>query len=360
MKSNMRQKPYKLLPDFEWSDIDVSSSVQLDELYSLLHNHYVEDMDEIFRLDYSRDFLRWALTPPNYLPELHIGVRVRKTNKLCAFISAIPVHVRVYNQSYPMAEVNFLCIHKKLRGARLTPLLIKEIKRRANLSGISKALYTSGSILSEKPISQCQYFHRFLNVRKLIDVGFTDIPHNSTIMKIINTYQVPSKIMTRGLRPMLDKDISSIHNLLQDHLDQFKLVMCFDTEEEVRHWLLPRKGIIQSFVVESDSGEITDFISFYHLPSTIIGHPRYSVLNTAYSFYSVANKTPYEQLLNDMLVLGAKDNFDVFNALNLLDNKVQILENLKFCPGDGGLNFYIHNHIDSKPISTSDVGVLLF
>ena len=32
---------------------------QLDEVYSLLYNNYVEDDDNMFRFDYSRDFLKW-------------------------------------------------------------------------------------------------------------------------------------------------------------------------------------------------------------------------------------------------------------------------------------------------------------
>ena len=34
-----------------------------------------------------------------------------------------------------MAEINFLCVHKKLRAKRLAPVLIKEVTRRINLKG---------------------------------------------------------------------------------------------------------------------------------------------------------------------------------------------------------------------------------
>jgi len=33
--------------------------VQVDEVYKLLSENYVEDDDNMFRFDYSRDFLRW-------------------------------------------------------------------------------------------------------------------------------------------------------------------------------------------------------------------------------------------------------------------------------------------------------------
>src|SRR3989338_5148524 len=52
-------EPYALLAEFEWSDVAVENKAQLDELYDLLYNNYVEDDDAIFRFDYSRAFLTW-------------------------------------------------------------------------------------------------------------------------------------------------------------------------------------------------------------------------------------------------------------------------------------------------------------
>ena len=53
----------------------------------MLNENYVEDDDNMFRFDYSTDFLEWALTPPGYIADLHLGVRNQKNNKLMAFIS---------------------------------------------------------------------------------------------------------------------------------------------------------------------------------------------------------------------------------------------------------------------------------
>lgn len=41
------------------------------------------------------------------------------------FISAIPARVRVNSATIDMVEINFLCVHKKLRAKRLAPVLIK-------------------------------------------------------------------------------------------------------------------------------------------------------------------------------------------------------------------------------------------
>jgi len=106
------------------------------EVYTLLKNNYVEDDDHMFRFEYSIEFLRWVLCPPNYIPNWHVGIRAEKDNKLLAFISGIPVKVNIWDQSVKMAEINYLCVHKKLRSKKIAPSLITEVTRRVNLKKI--------------------------------------------------------------------------------------------------------------------------------------------------------------------------------------------------------------------------------
>ena len=54
-----------------------------------------------------------------------------------------------------MVEINFLCVHKKLRSKRVAPVLIREVTRRVNCRGIFQAVYTAGVVLP-KPVSSCR------------------------------------------------------------------------------------------------------------------------------------------------------------------------------------------------------------
>ncbi|PIO64966.1 Myristoyl-CoA:protein N-myristoyltransferase protein [Teladorsagia circumcincta] len=55
----IRQEPYSLPDPFMWSDVDLNDEKQLQELYNLLTENYVEDDDNMFRFDYSAAFLKW-------------------------------------------------------------------------------------------------------------------------------------------------------------------------------------------------------------------------------------------------------------------------------------------------------------
>ena len=135
-REEVRQEPFSLPAGFQWDTLHLDDPLVLKELYVLLNENYVEDDDNMFRFDYSPEFLAWALKPPGFLKEWHCGVRVSKSNKLVGFISAVPAHIRIYEKTKQIVEINFLCVHKKLRAKRLAPVLIKEITRRVNITGI--------------------------------------------------------------------------------------------------------------------------------------------------------------------------------------------------------------------------------
>lgn len=168
--SELRADPYALPDGFKWETLNINDPLVLTELYTLLNENYVEDDDAMFRFDYQPEFLKWALQPPGWLPDWHIGVRVVKSGLLVGFISAIPGRVRIYEKDEQIVEINFLCVHKKLRSKRVAPVLIREVTRRVNLTGIFQAVYTAGVVLP-KPIATCRYWHRSLNPKKLIQVS---------------------------------------------------------------------------------------------------------------------------------------------------------------------------------------------
>jgi hypothetical protein len=141
-----------------------------------------------------------------------------------------------------MVEINFLCVHKALRSKRLAPVLIKEVTRRVNMQSaapplpcpcpcpalrpalrpvlrcalpcalpcaalltcvwcmwcvcvgspdIWQAVYTAGVVLP-KPVAQNRYYHRSLNPKKLIEIGFSRLQPRMTLARTIKLYKLPA------------------------------------------------------------------------------------------------------------------------------------------------------------------------
>uniref|UniRef100_H2YR95 Glycylpeptide N-tetradecanoyltransferase n=1 Tax=Ciona savignyi TaxID=51511 RepID=H2YR95_CIOSA len=354
-KVHVREEPYSLPVEFEWDTVDLGNPNQLEEVYKLLNENYVEDDDNMFRFDYSAGFLQWSLRPPGWIQDWHCGVRVKKSKKLVGFISAIPALIKVYDRHQRMVEINFLCVHKKLRTKRVAPVLIREITRRVNRRGIFQAVYTAGVVLP-KPVAKCRYYHRSLNPRKLVEVKFSHLGRNQTMQRLVKLMRLPEEPQIRGIRPLKPCDIPQCHKLMANYLAKFNLSPVF-TEEEFSHFFLPRKDIVESYVVTNQQGEVTDMASFFILSSSIMHHPDHQMLYAAYSFYNVAVAHTQKELMKDMLIFAKKLGFDVFNALDLMDNH-SFLKDLKFGMGDGNLHYYLYNY-KCPDIPENNVGLVL-
>jgi glycylpeptide N-tetradecanoyltransferase len=253
-----------------------------------------------------------ALKPPGWKKDWHVGVRASGSGKLVAFISGIPLDFRVRDKTFKCSEVNFLCVHKKLRAKRLAPVLIKEVTRRCYVHGVFQAVYTVGTLLPT-PVSTCRYFHRAINWEKLYDVGFSPLPSGSTKQRQVVRYKLPDTTSTPGLRKLESKDIDTVTDLLQRYLKRFDMAQVF-TKEEFEHWLLPShessEQVVWAYVVEDpETKKVTDFVSFYNLESTIIGHKKHDAIKAAYLFYyaSEAAFAKDESLLKSRLNSLVKD-----------------------------------------------------
>ncbi len=315
------------LPEgYQWVELDLTSEHEIKEVYELLTYHYVEDDNAMFRFNYSKSFLNWALKSPDWKKSWHIGVRAKgPSQKLVASIFGVPTKLRIRDNVLAVVEINFLCIHKKLRSKRLTPVLIKEITRRCHLVGVYQAIYTAG-VLLPTPVSSCRYFHRSLDWLKLNEVGFSPLPPNSTKQRMVQRNKLPEKTSTEGWREMRVSDIDTVYDLLSRFLKRFQLAQEL-TREEIEHWFLdrnksPEDRVVWAFVVEKE-GKITDFASFYCLESSVIGEmsKKHEKIRAAYSFYYASDdafnkgekgyKDRLQGLISDLLV-EAKMVFRLF------------------------------------------------
>lgn len=360
---DVRTKGFDLPPGYIWDEVDVDTQTGRDEIFELLANNYVEDDDEMFRFAYAPEFVKWALRPPGWEKSWHVGVRISCTGTLVALITGIPAKLKANDHRLEIAEINFLCVHKKLRRKNFAPVLIQEITRRINLKNVWQAAYTAGVVLP-KPCAKARYWHRSINVKKLVDIRFTQLGRGMTMAETIEHYAMPKKIRIKGLRSMEEKDVKTVTKLLNAYFEKFKLAP-IKTEEDVRHWLVPREDVVYSYVkIDERTNEATDFCSFYNLSSTVIQHSqtgadsKSSLLKAAYCYYNVATSENIEDLVQDALVLARDLGFDVFNALNVSEND-KFLDSLKFGVGDGDLHYYLYNWRICDTLLPKDVALVL-
>ena len=103
----------------------------------------------------------------------------------------------------------------------------------------------------------------------------------------------------------------------------------------------------------------------------MVNNKQYDKLNAAYCYYNVSSRLT--ALMKDMLTVAKQQDFDVFNALDSMDNSefLKVLfraffilivklnsKPLKFGEGDGSLNYYLYNW-RCPELSKEELGLVL-
>ena len=92
---------------------------------------------------------------------------------MIGFISGFPIKVYIHGTDITLAEINFLCVKKEFRSKikKINPSHYTRVSRRIHMRNIWWAIYTSGTLLP-KPFCQATYYHRNLEVKKLVDAKY--------------------------------------------------------------------------------------------------------------------------------------------------------------------------------------------
>lgn len=244
INSGLIQKQSENLPNgFKFKTLGLN---HLDEIFSLLNNHYIEDDQHIIRITYSKDFLYWYL---KYVPAGFI-VGLLYNNKLVGMITAIFMDMIVYEKEIKVPYINFLCLQSKIRKLGLGLFLIEEIKSRLTKIKITYALFTGMKPIT-KPFCTSNDFVIPVNYPKLKAVDF--LQENLT--------PIP-KLDNNPLHLMMASDIDSLIPKLNKCMEKLSVKPYF-TNESAHHFLLPKKNIVYSFVNRNTNHEVTDYVTVY-------------------------------------------------------------------------------------------------
>jgi glycylpeptide N-tetradecanoyltransferase len=345
------KEPYLLPENYTWCTLNINDDNDLNLIYKFLLDYYNSSKNASKKYHYQKDFLRWFLKPYEYYDDLLVGVKYN--NKLVATIFGIPMNIKVYDKNIKMVEINFLCVHESLRNKRLAPVLIKEITRRTNLHGIFQAFYTASHDLPNS-LMKCSYYHRPLNIPKLVDIKFIEKPDKISLQGFAKLFKTLDNT-TINIRKIKPDDYNICCKLLNEYNNKFKISIIFSQEEFNNHFAF-KENIIESFVVENNYN-ITDFISFVFIPSKLNNNTNHTNLSKAYVYYYFNTETDLCTLVDNGLYLMKTKNIDVVNAMKQYNNE-EFLDKLKFKEGVGELNFYLYNW-SCPSINYNDMAVIM-
>ena len=352
---NVQTEAYTLPSGFEWKEINLNQEKDVDKLYEFLKSNYIDDESQLFGMDYSKDFLKWYLSPPEMFGDWVLSVmkedKIKNKKKIVGFIAAIPSKLNINNNEINMAKVCFLCVKKEFRNKRLTPVLIKEITRRINLKNIWQGVYNTFYFLP-KAFTKSQYYYRCINLKKLLDIQYTYLPNNKmSLGNALKKYELPDEPTITGFRKMEGKDLEQIYNLILQRNKKYKIYEMLNIKE-IAHWLLPRNNIVYTYVLEDEEHKITDFCSFYTVQRTILNQnktgnesfSKYKKINFAFELINYNTSISNKELLRNAVILAKQNNFDAYHCIDYKENSENFKE-LLFMEKIGKMKYYLYNFV---------------
>jgi len=344
------------LPDgFEWCNMDFNNEQDGKDITEFLNKYYIEDKSGNFRLHYSEELLHWMYNGKNHIA---ISVKYNVDNKktIIGFVCGKVVKMQVNRKQLDMIEINLLCIHPKLRQKRLAPRLIKEITRQFNLKGYFYGIYTASTYLPA-PVTTIKYFHRPINIEKMVATGFTRLTNNLTVEHIKNAVKIrgkPSELFVK----MEPHHVDKAYELFNKYMEKYNYHPIYSLDE-FNHLFMNNK-FVSSYVLEDIHGNVLDFISYYTLQTRVLKNSdtdKNGFLNMAYLFYYSCANTSIYKLVNELIYVVHDSDVDVFTAFDIMENET-VLTELGFEEGSGILHYYLYNW-KTKPIKNNQLAVVL-
>jgi glycylpeptide N-tetradecanoyltransferase len=356
-REKIRTEPYECPPGLHIITFDHKEDIHIDRVHRFLSAHYVEDDSGNIRLLYEPDFLRWFLQQGE--DDWAVGLERGEDKELVGFISAVKRNVVLMGKDRNVAEVNLLCVHKDYRKElALAPLLIKEITRRVNLYGIFNAIYTSGSLLPQRPFHTARYFHKYLDLDRANEFGFCAYPDVS-IAKLHWEFKFKKSSLQDGeymylLRRAKEEDFPTIVEMMNNRSEL--IVKELFSVEKLKTMECCRQ--IQLYVVEkvdkvSKERKLCGFMSTFD--QDILSVRDGKRLKLTYMHYFCGDVST---ALNALLYNLQKQGRDVFSIITI-GQGIEVIKEMNMLPGSGFLHYYMYNY-RLPVLGSSNVSYLVF
>lgn len=258
--SSVKNKEGKPPPGLEWKSFDVENDEDLEILFQFLRREYnattdrqeadrpsgsgeggneVTELAEQTSIFFSKEYIKWILSAPRSRPEFHLGLvtanPLDSPGELVAFISTVPATMSIDGEHLESGEIGFLCIDRRYRSMRLTPVLSEEIIRRLIRNSYFQGIFQSKDVLYGR-LTQVGCYSRPL----LLPDGRSE---RSDLVRVNQS------------------NIEKVRTFVNQEMRKYS-VSKFFSPEDFKHNFLPRKDIVESFFMTRGS-RVTDFCSFH-------------------------------------------------------------------------------------------------
>lgn len=310
--------------------------LDLERIHLFLRDHYIES--EISHGVYSQGRLEWLLDRYNISSWL-VGIETRM-GELVGLITGVEVMIKLPSEVdfSKLAEINFLCVHKKYRKHGLVPLLIEEIRRYIKNDNYKCAIYTI-PIKASKPITEMQYYHYVLDV-----LGVDPTTKSNTM-----TYQFKELNLDS-----FERDWNKVYGMYIEkyYNSDFHMYQQF-TRLKFIDFFRSRPDVCKTVMVTNVFKECIGYISYYYHLSVLKNQMNKTLKRASVYYWSVNDIDLDQNAIDNRIIKMFRDwlmylkfvecDIDIVDCKDVEWNK-GFIESLGFKKGTGKDNMCIYNY----------------
>lgn len=326
-------------------NMKVHEKIKTKKICTFLNNNYL-NKKESFNLQFTETHLNRIFVTNSFC----ISVHTIKDNKIIGFIGAIPILYKIHEQCISSYEILLLCTHRKVRGKKLTQVLMKqmfnELVKRKKLTG---NIFNTKHALSGNPIIKpFKWLMRPLNIQTSRHFLFKNVT-NEQNSKLVQYYNIPesSKVDLEKIQIFTEKHVPhvlKIWNQFYSNCSACHIYTPYTFWEQFR----PDQDV-HSYTIMSQDNDIKDFVSVLEKISNT-GHKIAYLYGITYT-----SNDMLQFIIKHLLYILDQKGIDMFYIPNILELK----ENCpKFRESNLCSNYTIYNY-NSKNVSNISNGLIL-
>jgi len=333
-----------ILPSkFEYVEINLQDPNEIKKLIKFINTHYDNKLLKNYSVQYSEDELQ------NIQYCLSIQHESDEKKRIVGIICCTIENLQINKNKIVGVIPDFLCVHTKLRGSRMTDVLINEFENRMICKGMTMGMFKIKDMYIKDPIIETKLYHRPLNYMKLFDYGLYEIEKETSTKSIVSYYETFSE-KDPSFVPLTKEYIYEAYELMSEYMSETYCLSPIYTKDEFEKTFL--NSMTNSYVFIQNK-HVTDFASYKNVK--LVDNDK--IINAGIiTYFSHQKQTPL-CILNNLMNMAKSNGCDLIFMYDLMSNG-ELQDILKFVE-DKKSHFYYYLFNYSAILTTSQVCKIL-
>jgi hypothetical protein len=331
--------------DLDYGIIEMTEEC-IESILVFINTNYITRGSTI-TLNYSKDLYKYFCGGGD---TICIAFYPKQKRNMVGFIVGKLIQVDVKGVVIDTLEVNFLCLLPQLRSMHVSSYMISILSKVCLMKfNVVSAVYTVGKKLAIPSFCTKHYYHRPLNITKMIDTGLISKSYDTKVArKVYGTFNY-KKGESRRLEyynnstSIPDRLLSEITEKLMSYTKNTFAIFDIKSQMNIRGFF--NNQAFYTFIFKDETGCITDMVTIYKLDTVDVRCGKSCRNGYVYCYFFDKNETLHKFDIMERISEYCKHNdlFDMITIIDCFGLGTKEYSTYKFLKGSGSLHYYFYN-----------------